>query len=230
MEIEVPALTQLAGVLEPDERVTRGAQRPDPVPGAVSLGVPVVQPLTADLASDDASLRTFLADPSWSFHLVHLGATFTPAEDAWFSQAWLTVGLTRDDGEAAPQPIVWSLTPQRSTRPVERPWSIKLGAKLAIDASVQVDTTTKHAEVFVEGYGLLEPACTWEFTATSMDKIRGSQRLALVARTPRDARVSGAVELRATLARRKLGLFPFRMALGAGEPMSFSIDARPSEA
>lgn len=223
MEIEVPDLTEAAGELVPDDRVTRAADRPDPVRGAVSLGVPVVQPITAELAGDDAALRAFLADQAWSFHLVHLGATFTPGEDARFGQAWLTVRLARDDGAEVPPPIVWSLTPQRAERPVERSRSLKLGANLGFEASVELGTTGKASEVFVESYGLQEPACTWEFTPTSSDEVRGSQRLALVARIPREAAVTGSVDLRATLTRKRLGVFPFRVALDSGEPLSFAL-------
>src|SRR3954463_1992293 len=107
MEIEVPRLAEVDGVLEADERVTRTngrppQDRPAPVRDAVSLGFPIVQQLTADLAGDDTALRTFLADPAWNFHLIHLGATFTPQEDARFSRAWITVRLTRDDGIPVP--------------------------------------------------------------------------------------------------------------------------------
>jgi hypothetical protein len=127
-----------------------------------------------------------------------------------------------------PPPIVWSLTPQRAARPVERPQSLKISAKLAFEVSVELDTTGKGTEVFVESYGLQEPACTWEFTPTSMDEVRGSQRLALIARTPRKAAVTGSVDLRATLNRKRLGLFPFRVTLGTGEPLSFTLSARLS--
>ncbi|MGI5375201.1 hypothetical protein ACQEV2_13315 [Streptomyces sp. CA-251387] len=230
MEIEVPELTEVATVLQPDDRVTRGGERPDPVRGAVSLGLPVVQPITEDLAGDDAALRTLLGDREWSFHLVHLGATFTPSEDARFGQAWLTVQLRRDDGAEAEPPIVWSLTPQRAAQPVERPLSFTLGARLLFEASIEVSTTGRRTEVFVEGYGLQEPTCTWEFTPTSTDEVRGSQRLALVARTPRETAVTGAVDLRATLTRRRLGFFPFRTTLDTGAPLSFTIGTRLSSA
>lgn len=223
MEIEVPELTEAAGLLMPDDRVTRGTDRPDPVRGAVSLGVPVTQPITAELAGADAALRALLDDRAWAFHLVHLGATFTPGEDASFGQAWLTVRLARDDGAEIPPPIVWSLTPQRAERPVERSRSLKIGANLGFEASVELGSTGTGSEVFVEGYGLQEPSCTWEFTPTSMDEVRGSQRLALVTRIPRDAAVTGSVDLRATLRRRRLGILPFRMALDTGEPLSFPL-------
>lgn len=225
MEIEVPQLTEVAGVLEPDDRITRGNDRPAPVREAVSLGIPVVQPLTAELAGDDMALRTFLADQAWLFHLVHLGATFTPAEGTRFGHAWITVRLTRDDGAQAPPPIFWSLTPQRAERPVERSQTLKISAKLGFEASVGMERTDKRTEIFVESYGLQESTCGWEFTPTSTDEVRGSQRLALIARTPRMTPVTGSVDLHASLTRKRLGVFPFRMTLDTGEPLTFTIDA-----
>lgn len=153
MEIKVPELTEVAVLLEPDGRVTRGSERPEPVRGAVSLGLPLVQPITSELAGDDAALRTLLDDQAWSFHLVHLGATFSPHTDARFGQAWLTVQLSRDDGAEAQPPIVWSLTPQRSAQPIERPLSLTLGASLLFEASIEVATTIRRMEVFGKATG-----------------------------------------------------------------------------
>jgi hypothetical protein len=224
MEIELPELAEVDAVLEPDDRVVRGADRPEPVRGAVSLGMPVVQAVTADLAGADAALRAFLADEAtdWSFHLVYLGATFTPADGARFGKAWLTVRMSRDDG-AAPPPIAWSLTPQRTERPVERPTSVKIGAKLIFDTSLEVAAAGRRNEVFIDSYGLQEPACTWEFSRTSVDELRGTQRLALVARVPKDIPVTGVVDLRATLLHRRLGLLSYRVPLADHATPAFRL-------
>lgn len=226
MEIEFPDLTQVAAVLEPDERVTRQDSRPEPVRDALSVGMPVVQDITADLVGEDLALRAFLADGNaqWRYHLVHLGTSFTPADGAHFGQAWLTMRLTRDD-EATPPAIVWSVTPQRSEQSVERPKTVKLGAKLVFEASAEIQSTSKHTAVFLDSYGLLEPSCTWEFTRTSLHEIRGSQRLSAVIRTPRDATVTGSIDLRATLTRRRFGMFSFRVALDNGSPIAFTLGA-----
>jgi hypothetical protein len=224
VDIEVPELVETAAVLEPDGRVTRGQVKPETVRGAVSVGLPVVQPVTEELAAGDLALKTFLADQrsAWRFHLVHLGATFTPGDDR-FSQAWLAVRLARDDGANTPTPIVWSLTPQRAQRPVDRTRTLKLGAKLGFEAAAEISTSGKREEIFVESYGLQEPACTWEFITTTLDEIRGTQRLAIVARIPSDAAVTGTVELRAILSRKRFGLFTYKAALDSGAPMSFTL-------
>jgi hypothetical protein len=77
--------------------------------------------------------------------------------------------------------------------------------------------------VFLDTCGLQEPACTWEFTRTALHEIRGSQRLAAVVRTPRDAPTSGSIELRATLTRKKFGMFAFRAAVDNGSPIAVPI-------
>ncbi|MBP2325904.1 hypothetical protein JOF56_006289 [Kibdelosporangium banguiense] len=222
MDIEVPGLTEAPAVLEPDSRTTRGKAKAEPVHGVVSVGLPVVQAITPELAAGDLALQAFLADTAWTFHLVHLGATFAPGEDR-FGQAWLTVTLARSDGAATPPPIIWSLTPQRAQRPIEQSRSLKLGAKLGFEASAEIVKSGKREEIFVETYGLQEPACTWEFTSTTLDQVRGTQRLALVARVPAGTPVSGSVELRATLSRKRLGLFPFKVAVSGGGPLGFTL-------
>lgn len=44
-----------------------------------------------------------------------------------------------------------------------------------------------------------------------------------MARTVRDVAVTGTVELRATLTRRRFGLFPYRSALDNGDPLTFAL-------
>jgi len=225
MDIELPELTEFAAVLESDGRVVRGKRRPDPVLGAVSLGVPVVQAINAELAGGDAALRAFLADEAaaWRFHLIYLGATFNPGDSSHFRKAWLTVRMTRDDGADSPPPIAWSLTPQRAERSVERPRSVKISANLVFDASVEVTGVGKHNEIFIDTYGLQEPACTWEFTRTSLDEVRGTQRLAMVARVPKDTTITTVVDLRATLVRQRLGVISYRVPLDNASPLSFNL-------
>ncbi|GAA4070226.1 hypothetical protein [Nonomuraea soli] len=225
MELDAPDLAWLPATMTADARVTRGRPRPAPVRGAVTLGRPVVQPLTEELAAGDPPLRAFLAEQggAWRFHLVHLGCSFLPEPGARFAQAWLTVRLARADGVPEPVPIAWSLDPLRSERPVEQTTTVKIGAKAVLEAGVEVSTTGSRTEVFLTAYGLQEDTCTWEFTRTAREEIRGGQRLALVARTPGRALAVGEVELRATLVRRRLGVLPYRVALDGGEPLTFRL-------
>jgi hypothetical protein len=225
MEIELPELREVPVVFPPDFGGRHGQPRSVPVHGEISLGEPVVQAIDAELAGDDVALRAFVADqaPAWRFQVVFLGATFLPGDGAHFGKAWLTVRMTRDDGAAAPPAIAWSLTPQRSQRAIERPRSVRIGAGLVFDASVEVASSGKRNEVFVDTYGLQAPVCSWEFTRTSMDEIRGTQRLALVARIPKDATITGTVEVRGTIVRKRLGVLPYRIPLDSHIRLSFSL-------
>lgn len=224
LTVEVPDLAQVDAIIEPDWGARGDSHRPDPMAGVISLGRPISQQITVDLAGDDAALRAFLTDEgsAWCFHVVHLGVTFKPDDGSRIGQAWLTVRLARADGVPEPPPIAWSLMPPRSERPVERTRSLTIGANLGFDASLEFATRGRRNVVFVETYGLQQPTCGWEFNRTPLDEIRGTQRLALIARIPKDTVTTGIVELDASVIRRRLGILPYRTAL-AGVPLSFAL-------
>ena len=153
-----------------------------------------------------------------------MACSFVSSEDTRFGQAWLTVRLGRGDDRVEPTPIVWSLTPQRSERFVAQTRTVKVGAKLWLgEGNVEVQSSGSHGEIFLDTYGLQEPSCTWEFTRTSSDEIRGTHRLALVTRAPADAPVNGTVELTATVQRKRFGLFTYRVMLDGGAAVEFSL-------
>src|ERR1700682_1076240 len=79
MDVTVPELEYVAVTLAPERHTTRGFGRPPaPLPDVVTLGMPVVQQVTSDLAGADTSLAQFLRDNDsrWKFHIVHLGCSF----------------------------------------------------------------------------------------------------------------------------------------------------------
>jgi hypothetical protein len=228
MDVAVPELRDAPVTLVPAARVTRGFRgresSPDQLRDALSLGVPVVQAVSAELAGEDKALLAFLAQEAsaWRFHLVHLGCTFMPGDGDRFDQAWLSVQLARSDGDSPP-PIAWSLAPDRASRPVTNPRTITLGAKLLIEASVEVQTSGSHTETFVTTYGLQEPNCSWEFTRTSLDELRGTQRLALITRSPKDVSVTGTISLRATFTRPRFSKITYRLLEADAEALSFAL-------
>jgi len=227
MELRIPELTEIPVPLHLELRTTRRRTGPSlgPIPGAVSLGIPVVRPADSDLVGEDATLRAFLAEQNsqWRFHLIFLGCSFLPG-DAKIQRAWLTVSLTRDDGRPAPAPIAWSCTPLREEKPADRPPNkITLTAGMIIKASAEFTTSSAPDEVSIEAYGLQEPACTWQFNRTSRADLTGSRRLVLVTRIPHGTHVTGAVELRATLTRKRLGLLTHTSKLDDNLPLTFSL-------
>jgi hypothetical protein len=239
MEIYVPTLKEFAVMLEPQELsgvpsdvdMVRGRGRPaaTPVHDALSMGVPVVQPMTHDLAGDDLPLRAFLAGDGsgWSFHLVSLSCTFSPRGREIFRWARVTVRLTAHGVQGELPPIAWSLTPLSASRPVEQTGTVTLGATLGfVGVSADLGTARRHKETFVTAYGLQQPVCSWEFTRTSTDELLGCQALRLVVRSPRGLRTRGDVQLEAVLARRSIGALGYRAAApSAGEPLAFALDS-----
>jgi hypothetical protein len=225
VELPVPQLDDVPVVLEPDTRTTRGRhEQTGPVHGAVSLGVPIVQPVTAALAADDLPLREFLEKngAQWSYSLVYLGCTFLPVSGSTFEKAWVTVDLGQPDAPDA-RSIIWSMSPMRQSSQRQISRTIKLGATVGIvEGSVEMGSDGSQTETFLQAFGLQEPSCSWEFSRTLADEIRGSFRLMLVARRPAQFPSRGAMKVSATLNRRWLGLTTYR-ASAAEAPVWFSI-------
>ena len=227
MDVTVPELEYVAVTLAPERHTTRGFGRPPaPLTDVVTLGMPVVQRVTSDLAGADTSLTQFLRDNDsrWKFHIVHLGCSFRPPAGMNIAKARLSVELGAAD--EATRPIVWSLSPQRMQRAVERSRGLKLGANLGIaETAVEVTVAGEASEVFIESFGLQESACAWEFRQTVMDSVSGTHRLAVVTRSQRDLSPSGRISMSATITYRRFKLLQFRSDLTEQEPLAFQLAA-----
>ncbi|MEV6304140.1 hypothetical protein AB0M02_32375 [Actinoplanes sp. NPDC051861] len=223
--IDFPVLKSLPVALVGDSGTTRAGGGPPALTDVVTLGVPLVQEVTEETVKADDALVEFVraGDPRWRFHLVHLGCSFRPADGVRIARAEVGVRLKAPDA-TADQPIVWSLTPQRAERPVEVTRGVTLGAKLAfVEATVESNSQGTGAEVFIESFGLLESACSWEFRRSDREEIRGTQRLALVVRAPRAENTVGQLTVKATITYRRWRMFPFRAVLPDGQPLSFEL-------
>ena len=226
MELPIPQLADLPVVLQPDSRTTRGRREyARPVDGALSLGVPVVQPVTTHLAADDAPLQEFLEQnrSQWSYSLVYLGCTFFMVDGYTFEKAWITVQLGQPGTQDA-RPITWSMSPMRQCRQQQTSRTVKLGATVGIvQGTLEVDSIGSQNETFLEAFGLQEPSCSWEFSRTSADEIRGSYRLVLVARRASKTASQGVVNISATMNRRRFGVATYRMSAAPEAPVQFSV-------
>src|SRR4051812_13964247 len=101
MRFAVPEFDYVDAVLEP--RITRADREEDAVALErwLELGYPVPVALTSRHTAGDETLKAFVeADTTARYWLVHLACTFSPPQDRRLEQAWFTVGLERDDGEA----------------------------------------------------------------------------------------------------------------------------------
>jgi hypothetical protein len=227
MELEIPELRELPAALEPVVRRTRRtADQATVVEGALSVGEPIVQAVTAELAGDDTPLREFIAQTQeWRFFVVYLGCSFLPPDGGEFDKVWVSVQLERADLQD-PGPIVWSLAPVSAKRAVERSRTIKLGANVQLgQAFVELGSRGEATEIFIESLGLQQSSCTWIFNKTSTEQIRGAHRLILVARCPSGKFSHGVVEVRAMLRQRRWALSRYRVSLPEGSPLEFSLPA-----
>lgn len=227
MELEIPELRELPVVLEPEVRRTRRiGDKAAALEGALSLGEPIVQAVTPELAGDDTPLREFIAQTQeWRFFVVYLGCSFLPPDGAEFDKAWVSVQLRRTDLQE-PGPIVWSLAPVHAKRAVERSRTIRLGANVQLgQAFVELGSRGEASEIFIESFGLQQASCTWMFSKTSTEQIRGAHRLVLVARCPGGNLSQGVVEVRAILRRQRWALSRYRAPLPEGSQLEFSLPA-----
>jgi hypothetical protein len=225
MELQLPFLSETPTTLVSTDRTTRGdkARQPDTLPNVLSLGEPIVLPVTEDLAGEDEALRKFITESSelWSFSLVYLGCSFRQPEQGDLESAWLTVTL---DGRPE-KPIVWSMAPLRVAHEAEQTRSVTIGGKLALgEFSVEHSRTAPKTEISCQAFGLQETACIWEFSRGD-DDIRGSVRLVLVARCGRGTAGTGAVSMQATVRRQRLGVFPYRAEVAGQPAVSFVLPA-----
>jgi hypothetical protein len=223
-------------VLEPDEsRITKGVDvaGAGQLKGWVSLGEPVIFPITLDeVPEDDPDLRQFLAanGATYNFYMVHLACTFRPADGESFDKAWLAVDLSREDGLPQPQPIAWSMKPTKLDKLVEISRTVKLGATLKLaeivvgpEAGLEQERKWTGSEIFLEALNELQPNPIWEFSRTNSVEIRGGHRLVLVARTPKEAATQGAVSLSASVERKRLGIIPYRAAFPQAPDLAFRL-------
>lgn len=215
-------------VLEPRLHVPGAPER---VGGRVSLGAPMVRPLTAAAAAaGDADWRPFLeAEGRDSVYLLlSLFCTFRadPDSDAIVDAA-VGIQLEAPDAAADRQPIAWSIAPKRRSRAVNRAGRVALTAKLAIvESTVEYAPDLAGEEVFVVGMGERDSDPEWRFRATGGFPLIGDEELTVVVKAPAGVPARASVTLAATVRHKRLGLIPYRAAL---PPVFQSVDLRARE-
>jgi hypothetical protein len=216
IEIEVDEAPELDARLLPQDEATKGVETAGadvkPLHGCFSIGTPVVQPFTDELAAQDKDLGQFLVrERDYRFHLVHVACTFRPERDTPFEAASLQIRLQAEGGAEA---IAWSMSPERLTDSVHYSRKIGVTSELKVfEVNAETEKSGETRDVYVEASGLLQSDPAWEFTRTDRVPISGSHRLFLVVRAPRDAVVTGDLELSMTLRLRRLGIIPYRAEL-----------------
>jgi hypothetical protein len=197
LTIELPELSFVDVPLERErvQRTVRGTpakteQVSDNPPISVSIGVPIVQRITAETVAEDRELRSFIEQSSDTrFSLIQLACCFRPDEDRPFRKARLTARLYADNAENEQQrPIAWSLDPRVLAESVQtvRKTTLSTGLKffdVGITGGGEVTETTNRSVPFLEAFGELESEPYWEFTRTPSRDIRGPFRFSMIVKS-----------------------------------------------
>ncbi|RSS36443.1 hypothetical protein [Streptomyces sp. WAC08241] len=197
----------------------RAPAPPPPLTGRISLGTPVVRPLTgAQAAEGDGDWGAFLESEAdrYDYLLLSLVCSFRPSTDgAPFTDAGIGIRLEAPGLPADHQPIAWSLSPKRRAVPAAPSGSLTLTANLVlVDAGVEYSPGGGGQEkLFVVGMGERDSDPEWRFTATPDTPLVGDESLALIVRTPAGAPARAHVTVAATVRQRRLGLIPYRAEL-----------------
>ncbi|MFJ5932859.1 hypothetical protein [Streptomyces sp. NPDC093071] len=197
-------------------------QTPTPQPsltGRISLGAPVVRPLTGMQAAEgDGDWGEFLDAQSahYDFLLLSIVCSFRPSSEGTpFANAGIGVRLEAPGQSDDRQPIAWSISPKRRAVPVAPSGSLTLTANLMlVDAGMEF---TPHQggreELFVVGMGERDSDPEWRFTATPDTPLIGDESLSLIIRTPAGVPTQAHIAVAATVKQRRLGLIPYRAEL-----------------
>ncbi len=231
VHIEAPETESHPIALVPQpERARRGPSRrplPQPLENALEIGGPVSRRI--EVGGADGDLRGFHADVAegFTFHLVHLTATFTPLEEEPFTEALIQILLSNPDA-SQPGTIAWSLAPDRLEDVVQLSRQLSLNASLEITAIAPVapgmeagwsrGKTVDRKQAFLLGGNELRSNPKWQFKETDATRIEGMMRLMLVVKGPQGHDAEGTVKVSASVRRKRLGIFRYDAAVDPAEP------------
>ncbi|MFF2727601.1 hypothetical protein ACFVS9_06815 [Streptomyces sp. NPDC058008] len=197
-------------------------QTPTPQPsltGRISLGAPVVRPLTARQAAEgDGDWQEFLESQAgeYDYLLLSLVCSFRPAPDGNpFANAAISIRMEAPGEPEDRQPIAWSISPKKRALPVTASTQLKLTAKLML-VEAGVEYTPEQGgreEVFVVGMGERDSDPEWRFNATASTPLVGDESLTLIVQVPAGVPAQAHITMAATVKQRRLGMIPYRAKL-----------------
>lgn len=207
-------------------------QTPTPQPtltGRISLGTPVVRPLTAAQAAEgDGEWVEFLELQAgqYDYLLLSLVCSFRPSPGGTpFVDAGIGIQLEVPGEPTDRRPIAWSISPKKRALPATPSAQLKLTAKLMlVEAGVEFTPEQgSREELFVVGMGERDSDPEWRFSATASTPLVGDESLALIVRAPVGMPARAHITIGATVRQRRLGLIPYRAQL---PPALRTIDLR----
>ncbi|HEY5359642.1 MAG TPA: hypothetical protein VIJ82_18500 [Streptosporangiaceae bacterium] len=190
---------------------TRGDR--DTLRARLSLGRPWFRRITARDAGDDAELAAFLrAQAATSrFFLLSIAANFYDG-DAPFESARVAVLL--EGGTPEHPPVARSLSPERSSAPVEHTTRVSLSARLSlVSASAERETQRSSETLFVTAAGEGCPDPEWVYRASREHALAGINRMSLIAEVAAGTSLTARIALSAAVRRRPFGRTEYRAEL-----------------
>lgn len=223
-EINLDQISEQSVDLEP--RVTKGAHfvagGDETLKGRITVGTPLVIPVTADTTKKDTLLGAFMkANPTgYKFHALRFACTLNVVNGEPFNWATLSVLMERkNDPDASPAPIAWQLEPCKLSIPVTYTQKVDVGADLTIppfwkfSISPEQMTSWPQDEIYLQALGIQESTPKWHFEKTSRVALGGSYPLIATVITPADTSVQCEVQFDAEIERMKFGLIRYSAAL-----------------
>lgn len=215
-------------VLEPDEPDFRGeADIPAPIEGPISLGGPDWVELNEVSLQDEPHAAEFIrTQPEARFFRLEMAVTFAPEADEPIDTFWITIRMRRASGAGEPEPIAWSMKPDRVEDEVTSNAKISFGPQLeVVNLGFELGTSRVRKEIVLETRYLRQSTPQWVVRKTGSSSIIGSQLFILVARVPRDEAVEGEIAMNAIVYRKRWGLLKHRVRLPDRAAERFTVPA-----
>lgn len=225
MHVDMAHLTIRPAILEPDEPNLRGERDvPAPVEGPISLGGPDWVELTDAFLKEDLPAAEFVRSrPDARFFRLEMAVTFAPQDGEPIDTFWMTTQLRHQSG-GEPEPIAWSMKPDRVEDEVTTDAKISFGPQLEIlNLGFELGTSRVRKEIALETRYLRQSKPQWIVRKTGSSSITGSQLFVLVARLPRGVAVEGEIDMNAIVFRKRFGLIRHRVRLPDRAAERFTI-------
>ena len=183
------------------------------VRGRVALGRPWFRQITAADISDDAELAAFLAAQAATtrFFLLSIAANFYDGDDPFESAR---VAVLLEGGAPEHPPVARSLSPERSSTPVQHTTRVSVSARLSlVSASADHETQRSSETLFVTAAGEGCPDPEWVYRASRQHALAGINRMSLIAEVMAGTSLTARIALSAVVRRRLFGRTEYRAEL-----------------
>jgi hypothetical protein len=189
--------------------------------GRLSLGEPLIVPLTADQAVKDKAISDFFAAQAnaYQFFLVRLACSFSLNASEPITRAWVVAGFTRQGRHTDTSAKVIAMDPKSVVDIADIKRNVEGSVKIEYaGASISFGGTrgrqAPESELFIAAVGLGKERVAWEFQETSRMKIGGAFAFDMIVQAPVDKRIDGSLEATVEIRKKHFGIIPYRSVMG----------------